>query len=276
MSRSIQSQRKTAFTLIELLVVIAIISILAAILFPVFARARENARRASCMSNLKQLGLGMMMYTQDYDEHYPFSAWIVGDYWKASDKVGVEQTDSNMPGSHFQAGLTGCGDDAHCVTWMDIIYPYVKSWQVFVCPSVQYGSQYPSYGYSGAINGRSLLKFNAGLSPTDPNSGVPLSLSGVQRPSEIFTIVDYNYSASFYANPYDIGNAARSSTSYLRVIPHLGGANVAYADGHVKWVNGENFKTYGSSNTGCTLSAASLPVNPDSAYCDKNWNPFIP
>jgi len=63
---------KSAFTLIELLVVIAIISILAAILFPVFGRARENARRASCMSNLKQIGLAIMQYTQDYDEKYPY------------------------------------------------------------------------------------------------------------------------------------------------------------------------------------------------------------
>ena len=63
--------RKKGFTLIELLVVIAIISTLAAILFPIFARARENARRASCMSNLKQIGLGFMQYTQDYDEEFP-------------------------------------------------------------------------------------------------------------------------------------------------------------------------------------------------------------
>ena len=63
--------RRKAFTLIELLVVIAIISILAAILFPVFARARESARRTSCLSNLKQIGLGIMMYVQDYDETYP-------------------------------------------------------------------------------------------------------------------------------------------------------------------------------------------------------------
>ena len=64
-------QKQGAFTLIELLVVIAIISILAAILFPVFARARENARRTSCMNNLKQMGLGVMQYVQDYDEKYP-------------------------------------------------------------------------------------------------------------------------------------------------------------------------------------------------------------
>lgn len=66
-----KKQNRTAFTLIELLVVISIIAVLAAILFPVFARARENARRASCMSNLKQIGLGFMMYTQDYDEMMP-------------------------------------------------------------------------------------------------------------------------------------------------------------------------------------------------------------
>src|SRR5690606_6779733 len=65
------SGAKRGFTLIELLVVIAIIAILAAILFPVFARARENARRASCQSNLKQIGLGLMQYTQDYDERLP-------------------------------------------------------------------------------------------------------------------------------------------------------------------------------------------------------------
>src|SRR5438094_4972769 len=66
------------FTLIELLVVIAIIAILAAILFPVFARARENARRSSCQSNLKQIGLGMAQYTQDYDETYPIMPYNGG------------------------------------------------------------------------------------------------------------------------------------------------------------------------------------------------------
>ncbi len=98
-----QSRGERGFTLIELLVVIAIIAILAAILFPVFGRARENARRASCQSNLKQLGLGMMQYTQDYDEKLPsFSFYL-------QNTVSVD--------------------------WSLMIQPYLKSMQVMACPS---------------------------------------------------------------------------------------------------------------------------------------------
>ena len=97
------NQQKRGFTLIELLVVIAIIAILAAILFPAFARARENARRASCQSNLKQIGLGILQYTQDYDEKYPIQETVV---------TTDEQT-----------------------RWAYAIQPYVKSEQLFQCPS---------------------------------------------------------------------------------------------------------------------------------------------
>src|SRR5690554_5460678 len=104
--------RKSAFTLIELLVVIAIIAILAAILFPVFARARESARRASCMSNLKQIGLGVMMYVQDYDEKYPM-----------------------------------CFDTApNKGDWGTFLTPYVKNTQVYICPSSSISS-YTSGNY---------------------------------------------------------------------------------------------------------------------------------
>ena len=101
--RSKRQHEVKGFTLIELLVVIAIIAILAAILFPVFAKARENARRASCQSAQKQILLGVMQYTQDYDETYPFSY----GFWP------------NNCGSY----------------WPIEIYPYVKSSQIFMCPS---------------------------------------------------------------------------------------------------------------------------------------------
>jgi prepilin-type N-terminal cleavage/methylation domain-containing protein len=104
-----QKSDRKGFTLIELLVVIAIIAILASILFPVFGRARENARRASCASNLKQIGLGLLQYTQDYDESYPAA------------------------GLHYDSQLGR--DQALGYGWAGDIYPYVKSAQVFACPS---------------------------------------------------------------------------------------------------------------------------------------------
>ena len=99
-------RKRVGFTLIELLVVIAIIAILAAILFPVFARAREKARAASCLSNVKQLALGELMYAQDFDEYLPG----YGDH--------------------------GCGART-CVYWRQMIAAYVKNQQIFTCPSAK-------------------------------------------------------------------------------------------------------------------------------------------
>ncbi|MGQ9731740.1 MAG: DUF1559 family PulG-like putative transporter [Candidatus Zipacnadales bacterium] len=98
--------KRRGFTLIELLVVIAIIAILAAILFPVFARAREKARAASCQSNLKQIALGVLMYNQDYDERWPHNSW----------------QDSSIP--YRQTATTAYKT-----------YPYVKNQQLWACPS---------------------------------------------------------------------------------------------------------------------------------------------
>jgi prepilin-type N-terminal cleavage/methylation domain-containing protein len=113
----------SGFTLIELLVVIAIIAILAAILFPVFARARENARRASCQSNLKQIGLGLMQYVQDYDGAFPFFSTSSLPGYTATPDVCA------LPG-------TNCTATPHDVKWSHLIQPYIKSTQVFVCANV--------------------------------------------------------------------------------------------------------------------------------------------
>jgi prepilin-type N-terminal cleavage/methylation domain-containing protein len=107
-------RREQGFTLIELLVVIAIISILAAILFPVFARARESARRTACLSNMKQVTSGILMYTQDYDEVLPY------------------QQDGD---------LCDYGKSPHAV-WINSVMPYVKNKQVWSCPSADKGTQW--------------------------------------------------------------------------------------------------------------------------------------
>src|SRR6476660_8145010 len=102
-------RKQKGFTLIELLVVIAIIALLAAILFPVFARARENARKSACQNNLKQIGVGILQYTQDYDENYP-------------------------PSRVSNVFALGQGPNPQC-PWQLTIHPYVKSVQIFRCPS---------------------------------------------------------------------------------------------------------------------------------------------
>jgi prepilin-type N-terminal cleavage/methylation domain-containing protein/prepilin-type processing-associated H-X9-DG protein len=127
--------KRMGFTLIELLVVIAIIAILAAILFPVFARARENARRSSCQSNLKQIGLGVMQYTQDYDEKLPGA----NTYFATGSCTDVNNATRAAPCYQL---------------WWTNIYPYVKSMQIFICPSTTAtwsGGYTPSsyvYGYN--------------------------------------------------------------------------------------------------------------------------------
>jgi len=110
-------RRHTGFTLIELLVVVAIIAILAAILFPVFARARENARRSSCQSNLKQMSLAVIQYTRDYDESLPY--------------VRPNPIQSTV----------NCGRFGYYWIWGDVILPYIGgNLQVFRCPSGVYGT----------------------------------------------------------------------------------------------------------------------------------------
>jgi len=133
-------RRKEGFTLIELLVVIAIIAILAAILFPVFARAREKARQTSCLSNVKQITLAGLMYISDFDEQFPIYAWSQLDWWYAEQAIGSIMSYQTEPGPGPNYG------------WVALAYslePYMKNKQMLHCPSEK--TQIPgwsAYGWS--------------------------------------------------------------------------------------------------------------------------------
>src|SRR5690606_6080238 len=137
--------------------------ILASILFPVFARARENARRASCMSNLKQIGLGAMMYTQDYDESYPYAT--------VSLPTGAG---SGVPGGQWISGVW---------VWQQILYPYTKSMQVVICPSGDTGL---ARRYQGQYGANVLLTpyVHATIVPA------PTKLASVQAPASTYMYMD--------------------------------------------------------------------------------------
>ena len=144
-------KRRTAFTLIELLVVIAIIAILAAILFPVFSRARENARKSACASNLKQIGLGFAQYSQDYDEMMPHDGAVAGPAATA----GLFSTPACAPSATcYSPFYTNGPMNDH---WPARLQPYLKSTQIFQCPSLVYSnsivpeSERVGYWANGAV-----------------------------------------------------------------------------------------------------------------------------
>lgn len=234
---------KRAFTLIELLVVIAIIAILAAILFPVFARARENARRTSCQSNVKQIALGVFMYAQDYDEKMPL---LVGD--------SFANTKTNS------ALVSG---------WADAMQPYLKSTQIFQCPSdsappntVVDTAGYSDYWLNGRIASKSDATFDAPAMTVLIGDGAGGTTTGISE-------TDANgYVGSTRYYTYGTGGTSCASTYVARAASfsgaqrHLDGANIAFADGHVKWQKG----------TTTTTSAAIDPC----AGTDRGVPTFIP
>lgn len=194
---------RKGFTLIELLVVIAIIAILAAILFPVFAKAREKARQTSCLANVKQISPALMMYAQDYDEHY-----LVAQEWDN-------------------------GHGALYCHWFTYLYGYVKSKDVFYCPS--FGNQdFASVG----INTDYLL--NAVCSHG-------YSMSVISTPAEQICIAEreQDYTDSDY-HPYKPGDDEEMTPKpwngpgkAIASERHSGGANYGFCDGHAKWMTWE-------------------------------------
>ena len=228
----IQIQVKKAFTLIELLVVIAIIAILAAILFPVFARARENARRSSCMSNLKQIGLGTLQYTQDYDEKlYPHR-------FNGAANSNPLLTTHGGPGPDSM--ITGSARDK--ISWVSLLQPYVKNYQLFVCPSNPNGwvgggpDNCAAVGCGGqGYGGQNSYGHNDLLAPADAFNGgagpLPISLAQIQDTAKTVAVTD----ATYY------GVLPRLTTATPITVKLNGGASTttAYAD-----ANGAQYKSY--------------------------------
>jgi len=220
--------RQRGFTLIELLVVIAIIAILAAILFPVFARAKEKARQTSCLSNLKQLGTGLAMYAQDYESTLPLY------------RISVPATVVNPDGS-ASGGL---------LYWAALIHPYVKNSQIFTCPSNPEAKQFTF----GAWN-----RYNYGVNMfSNPWFGTPFyafgkgaQLGELARPAKTLAIMD---ACTYYVCPFagypmvaptiaqpalraepEPENNGGSATGDALKAYHNDGSNVVHFDGHAKW-----------------------------------------
>ena len=216
---------RRAFTLIELLVVIAIIALLAAILFPVFARARENARKSSCANNVKQLMLGVAQYTQDFDEAFPTGH------------------------GGYSGGLSA--------SWNQLIFPYMKSTQVFICPS-QSGATYiwaSTTAPPGVVN-RFVTSYAGNYQlQRDDGAGGGKNLSDLAKASSTVYMCDSGVQATGAA-PWIVTNPPVKKGVWILQDPtttgcpgcatsgnqdwggpdnrHLDTANVGFADGHVK------------------------------------------
>jgi prepilin-type N-terminal cleavage/methylation domain-containing protein/prepilin-type processing-associated H-X9-DG protein len=237
-------KKQRAFTLIELLVVIAIIAILAAILFPVFARAREKARQTSCLSNLKQLSLAMLMYAQDYDETWP-PAYYYDATW--TQEYGWDfHVDWNT-------GAAGLG----------LIGPYTKNEQLNACPSARgmqsWGRPYTGYAYNTSYIGYR-------HTPGGLDDLPPATLGDLRSPAETVLLCDSAFWSTWPAPGIAASNYLRapSDPMYAWIGPnvhfrHNLSANVAYCDGHAKAVT-RRFNVSANATELADLSAD------DSAY----------
>jgi prepilin-type N-terminal cleavage/methylation domain-containing protein/prepilin-type processing-associated H-X9-DG protein len=203
---------RSGFTLIELLVVIAIIAILAAILFPVFSKAREKARQAACQSNLKQISMAMRMYTQDYDEKYPFHNWSNG-----------------LSYPYNMSGVNDWTTDAAKPNWPKAMLPYMKNEEALLCPSskVILGDHPVSYFGNGLI------------------FQIPLSEAKITAPADTVLFHCFGKGESYvYTFPFakTTPNFNDLSTFWMDVNADMGfymhnqGSNFCFADGHVKYL----------------------------------------
>lgn len=214
---------RSGFTLIELLVVIAIIAILAAILFPVFAQAREKARTISCNSNVRQLGLAVRMYVQDYDERFPFGGWM------PNGNIGTWE-------------------------WQNTTAPYIKNKGIFYCPSSGDQDEDPSNPQAWAWNRNPVSYLYNNMLGRDRS---PYKDAAVVEPASCWVLLDGHSdwggragvdwmgrpNTNWLMEDTVYGDNAHLITGWLSwqgftwgLPRHNGGANVCYTDGHVKYI----------------------------------------
>jgi len=233
---------KRAFTLIELLVVIAIIAILAAILFPVFAQARAKARATACLSNLKQIGIGIMMYAQDYDETLP------GNHQGAP---------HNVQGDSGSATLTAIGfmdtDPTKVLrNWNRDIFPYLKNKEIYKCTEAAPRSSGPTAS-STFVETKDPLGANASFKLNGIVASQPLAV--IDSPANIVFADEYIfYSRVSQVRPcWDGSTFADGRRKYYQFnhpyydVQHTAGGNIVYCDGHAKFKKKTaiKFKDYG-------------------------------
>ncbi len=206
---------KRGFTLIELLVVIAIIAILVGILLPVFSRARGKARQASCQSNMRQIGMAMLMYADDHDETLPFP--------------------------HHPTNIHIWWDQ----TWRERIMPYVKNRQLFICPEPTHEPNHPNrggqnLGQYGMCTGLTNPPWTASLPPY--RAGIT-HLAQITHPAETLMIGE-NKDGDWSSEPLSTFPGDNSPEGHFHPY-HFEGGSWVFCDGHVKWMRVEDTEKNG-------------------------------
>jgi prepilin-type N-terminal cleavage/methylation domain-containing protein/prepilin-type processing-associated H-X9-DG protein len=218
-------RRRAAFTLIELLVVIAIIAIIAAIVFPVFARTREKARQAACLSNMKQIAQAVQMYMQDYDEMFPFVLDFSGNFGGNGGDNGKYPRVRGVTGSEPQFQL------------VNVVAPYVKNANVWYCPSIGPDfvdqAQVAAGGWKkgATMRDQGTTYFYAYLTWPFPETNKYTFMGdkpyAILRESSRWPMLS--------EEPTGYTFTSNISDPPASIVPHSGGMNIAYGDGHAKF-----------------------------------------
>jgi prepilin-type N-terminal cleavage/methylation domain-containing protein/prepilin-type processing-associated H-X9-DG protein len=281
------AEHRRGFTLIELLTVIAIISLLAMLLFPVFSRARESGRRAACLSNMKQIGLGMILYLQDYDETFPRQWGNV--FYFSSVTVKDPQTGYYANGTYSNA-TSSTATTSGGVSWPYEILPYIKSTGILACPSaINVVSGDPIWCPSGVSANNCWIATKANAISYDANAVIirnasnngavvqaPLKVAAIPNGSGIALLQENrwkfngvltrphwdNVSKYTYWHSYvHYGNGTYETTSNQ----HFDGGNILFCDGHVKWRKYTSLTSADFGLHGCTggdlYNSAIDPIN---------------